>query len=187
MGIEELKQRIGFTASPNIGGQLVNPKVIVIHWIDGTYEAAVSWFKTEKSQVSAHYVVDRVGKRITQMVPLNRVGWHAGQSFHPFCGDRLNNSSIGIELEGPPSKIGTQGWDPLLYPEIGFLCQYIVSLCPSIIGIVDHSTISPHLKIDVKGGVGIDKIDWDTLVSFSKLVDLTTDYTTMIRKKFNLT
>jgi N-acetyl-anhydromuramyl-L-alanine amidase AmpD len=187
MGINEVKERATFKASPNVGGALVNPKLIVIHWIVGTYESAVSWFSSSKSQVSAHYVVDKQGQRITQMVQLNRQAWHAGPSYHPLCGDNINKFSIGIELEGPPSSIGEHGWDSKLYIELGFLCQYIVSLCPTIVGIVDHSTISPHLKQDVKRGTGIDLIDWDAIVRSSGLPDLTVDNAALIRKRFNLT
>jgi N-acetyl-anhydromuramyl-L-alanine amidase AmpD len=67
-------------------------RYVVIHTIEGSYWGAISWFQNPRSRVSAHYVVGRGGAS-TQMVPLNRSAWHAGNGW-------MNTRSVGIEHEG---------------------------------------------------------------------------------------
>jgi N-acetylmuramoyl-L-alanine amidase len=90
-------KEVPFVRSPNIGGQL-EPKYLVIHYTAGqSAEAAVSWLTDRKNKVSAHIVIARDGS-ITQLVPFNRIAYHAGvSSWDGLQG--LNNYSIGIELD----------------------------------------------------------------------------------------
>jgi len=67
-------------------------RYVVIHTIEGSYWGAISWFQNPKARVSAHYVVGRGGQS-TQMVPLTRSAWHAGNGW-------MNRRSVGIEHEG---------------------------------------------------------------------------------------
>ena len=67
-------------------------RYVVIHTIEGSYWGAISWFQNPKARVSAHYVVGRGGAS-TQMVPLTRSAWHAGNGW-------MNRRSVGIEHEG---------------------------------------------------------------------------------------
>lgn len=67
-------------------------RYVVIHTIEGSYWGAISWFRNPKARVSAHYVVGRGGAS-TQMVPLTRSAWHAGNGW-------MNRRSVGIEHEG---------------------------------------------------------------------------------------
>ncbi len=85
-----------YVRSPNIGG-LVQPEYLVIHYTaGGTAEGAVSWLTNRVSQASAHLVIDRNGE-ITQLVPFDRIAWHAGASaWEGRYG--LNRYSLGIEL-----------------------------------------------------------------------------------------
>ncbi|ARK07426.1 1,6-anhydro-N-acetylmuramyl-L-alanine amidase [Sphingobium phage Lacusarx] len=87
---------VDFVASPNISGML-NPQYIVMHYTAGwNDESAITTLKNPAAKVSAHVVIARDGK-VTQMVPFNRVAWHAGPS--KFDGKNgMNNYSIGIEL-----------------------------------------------------------------------------------------
>jgi N-acetyl-anhydromuramyl-L-alanine amidase AmpD len=64
--------------------------MVVIHTIEGSAGAAISWFKNCASNVSAHYVVGYNGA-ITQMVADNNIAWHVAY---------YNSRSIGIEHEG---------------------------------------------------------------------------------------
>lgn len=95
-----------FIRSPNMGGE-VEPKYLVIHYTAGsTTEGAVSWLTNKKSKASAHLVIGTDGS-ITQLVPFNRIAWHAGMSF--WEGYRgLNKYSLGIELDnaGRLTKVG---------------------------------------------------------------------------------
>jgi N-acetyl-anhydromuramyl-L-alanine amidase AmpD len=67
-------------------------RYVVIHTIEGSYWGAISWFQNPRARVSAHYVVGRGGTS-TQMVPLTRSAWHAGNGW-------MNTRSVGIEHEG---------------------------------------------------------------------------------------
>ncbi|HEY1366859.1 MAG TPA: N-acetylmuramoyl-L-alanine amidase [Gaiellaceae bacterium] len=72
---------------------------IVVHVAEGSYTGTVSWFRNRKAHASANYVVSRDGA-VTQMVPDDRVAWHAGNA-------AVNLHSIGIEHEGYTFVPGT--------------------------------------------------------------------------------
>lgn len=86
-------------ASPNTGGRFARPgpRALVIHYTAaGTLESTVSWFKQRRARASAHLVIGRDGE-IAQMVPFDRIAWHAGRSaWRGLTG--LNSHTIGIEL-----------------------------------------------------------------------------------------
>jgi N-acetyl-anhydromuramyl-L-alanine amidase AmpD len=93
-------KRFPFVKSPNTGGKL-NPIYIVIHDTASGLkdDGDISWLTNPASKVSAHIVVSRDGK-ITQLVPFNKVAWHAGQS--QWNGRKfLNSYAIGIEIDNP--------------------------------------------------------------------------------------
>lgn len=82
--------------SPNVGGEVV-PRYLVMHYTAGTgAEASVNWLTDERARASAHLVVGRDGD-ITQLVPFDRVAWHAGVSRWEGI-EGLNTHSLGIEL-----------------------------------------------------------------------------------------
>jgi len=89
-GARQLKPAIkSFIESPNTSsrnGARIN--MIVLHSTTAeTVEGTINWFLDRKSQVSAHYVVDKNGD-IYQMVSDDRSAWHA---------KAINSRSIGIE------------------------------------------------------------------------------------------
>jgi N-acetylmuramoyl-L-alanine amidase len=72
---------------------------IVIHDTESaTAEAALSWFESRESQVSAHYVIARDGTVFCCVDDESRA-WHAGHSVLDGRDD-VNTFSIGIELVG---------------------------------------------------------------------------------------
>jgi hypothetical protein len=81
-----------FIESPNYSsrnGASIN--MIVLHSTTvATVDGTINWFLDPKSQVSAHYVVDKNGD-IYQMVRDDRSAWHA---------KAINSRSIGIEHVG---------------------------------------------------------------------------------------
>jgi N-acetylmuramoyl-L-alanine amidase len=166
--------------------------MIVIHWTGGSFNSAVNWLCNPAAQVSSHYVIDRTGFKIYKLVEHNRRAWHCNPSWHPnFLNQNisgLNSYSIGIECEGSPSVIKTNGWDESFVDNLIILCQKIKNEMPTIKGITDHSTISPQLgKSDVLGGVGIDKFPWNELVSGSGLIDEATPIIReQVRKHYGL-
>ncbi len=86
-----------FIRSPNTGGQL-DPKYLVIHFTAGrSAEGSVNWLTNPDARASAHLVIGRDGA-VTQLVPFDRVAWHAGPSqWDGLVG--MNQHSIGIELD----------------------------------------------------------------------------------------
>lgn len=86
-----------FVWSPNIGGK-VQPEYLVMHYTAGrNAKHAVKWLTNRSSKASAHLVIGRDGS-ITQLVPFDRIAWHAGKSsWEGRVG--LNRFSLGIELD----------------------------------------------------------------------------------------
>jgi hypothetical protein len=70
--------------------------IIVVHVAQGSYSGTISWFDTGRSNVSAHYVVNRNG-RVAQCVRNEDIAWHAGDWSY-------NKRSIGIEHAGYASE-----------------------------------------------------------------------------------
>lgn len=79
-----------FIQSPNFDSRHgVDIDTIVIHYTTGSLQSAISTFKSDAEQVSAHYIVDKNGD-IYQMVKDAFNAWHAGHK-------PTNQRSIGIE------------------------------------------------------------------------------------------
>ena len=71
-------------ATPNHGGPIV-PQYLIIHYTAGrSAESSVRHFQDPAARASAHLVIGRDG-RIWQLVPFNRVAWHAGVSAWGGC------------------------------------------------------------------------------------------------------
>ena len=88
-----------FESTQNSGGPL-NPEYLILHYTAGRDAASsIRWFKNPDAKASAHVVVGKDGS-VTQMVPFNRMAWHAGIS-HWEEKVGLNSYSIGIELDNP--------------------------------------------------------------------------------------
>jgi N-acetyl-anhydromuramyl-L-alanine amidase AmpD len=91
---------VPFIPSPNFGGR-IEPTLIVGHETADRLKPgdSVAWFQQKKSKVSAHLVVERDGS-VTQMVPFDRMAYHAGAS--EWRGRKsCNGFSIGIEIDNP--------------------------------------------------------------------------------------
>lgn len=93
-----------FRATPNQGvngnpDAEIRARWLVMHYTaGGSAEESIGWLANKAAKASAHIVIARDGT-ITQMVPFNRVAWHAGKSKWEDV-DGLNSHSIGIELDG---------------------------------------------------------------------------------------
>ena len=116
---------VSFTHSPNTSGLFEKgiPDTIVIHFTAGSsLTSSVNVLTDPDSGVSAHFAVGRNGN-IVQMLPTNKVAWHAGES-HFEGRSGLNKYSIGIELDnaGQLKKV----CDRFLVMTQGYLIE-----CPS--------------------------------------------------------
>jgi N-acetylmuramoyl-L-alanine amidase len=98
-------ENVAFEASPNQSGEMT-PEYVVIHYTATQGKAGVvQAFKTPAAKVSAHLVIGIDGV-ITQMVPFNRIAWHAGAS--AWAGKSgCNAFTIGIEIVNPGPLLGT--------------------------------------------------------------------------------
>jgi N-acetylmuramoyl-L-alanine amidase len=83
--------------TPNVGGALRTPTLLVMHYTAGfTAASAIATLTSRAAKASAHLVIDRDGT-VTQLAPFNVVTWHAGAS--KWKGrSGCNSFSIGIEL-----------------------------------------------------------------------------------------
>jgi len=94
---------VAYKRSPNQSDRAGAAVVAVVLHYDASPSdsATVNWLCNPASKVSAHYHLGRSGA-ITQMVPLDRVAWHAGQADIPLRdGEYIssgNRSTIGIEM-----------------------------------------------------------------------------------------
>jgi len=127
-------------SSPNSSRRRKDIKYIVIHWTGGAFEPSVSWLCNSRSEASAHYVISKEGE-IIQLLNHCREAWHAGRSKYE-DDFNLNQTSIGIELEGPPSRVdGMDKWPVKQMHALIDLCNKIIEDEPTIEIITDHATI----------------------------------------------
>lgn len=88
MPLPVLKKRL----SPNVGsrhGQRV--RLLVLHDMEGGYDASINWFLMKQSQVSAHYCLNADGSECTQVVELTDSAWAV-------C--NYNSISVSLEMAG---------------------------------------------------------------------------------------
>lgn len=99
---------VDFIRSPNVSG-MMDPTGVIMHYTAGyNGKSAIATLTNPSAKVSAHLVIDRDGK-IAQLVPFNRVAWHAGPSVLDGRA-RCNEFCIGIEFVNPGFfKIGKNG------------------------------------------------------------------------------
>ncbi len=163
------------------------PDTLVIHYTAGAnLDSSVNTLRDPKVTASAHLVVGRDGQ-IKQLIPFNKVAWHAGRSE---WGTRigLNKFSIGIEIDnaGRLNKVGNlyQTWWGGKIPEdevfIGVhrnesepshwhvftekQIEAVFKLCSilkekyAIKEILGHEEIAPHRKQDPGPAFPLDKL-----------------------------
>lgn len=112
-------EAVRFEGSPNRGGELV-PRYLVMHYTAGSsFDSSLNHLSQPSAKASAHLLIGRDGA-IAQLVPFNRIAWHAGTS--RWLGlSGLNQHSIGIELDnaGPLEAQGEawQAWFGRRYPD----------------------------------------------------------------------
>jgi N-acetylmuramoyl-L-alanine amidase len=179
---------IPFIPSPNFGTEYQSPPdTIILHYTaGGSPESAIQTFKNPLSKASAHLIVARNGV-ITQMVPFNKIAWHAGESqYEGRTG--FNKFSIGIEIDnaGLLEKRGDKyiSWFGRTYPEndvvyavhrnefssrywhlytevqieqVENICHLLMEYYP-VKSILGHEEISPGRKTDPGPAFPLDKI-----------------------------
>lgn len=132
-------------------------RYLVMHYTAEDFSSSLKVLTDE--QVSAHYLVPALppqsqGKPVVwQLVPESRSAWHAGVSY--WRGQtRLNDNSIGIEIENPGYRRTANGivWYPFSAQQIAalrVLSRDIVRryhIAPA--DVVGHGDIAPQRKVD---------------------------------------
>lgn len=89
-----------YKQSPNIGGALTNPTILVMHFTasggpDSRGDA--NYLSSASAKASAHIVIGRDGS-IQQIVEFDQKAWHAGKSIWRGKAN-CNDFSIGIEID----------------------------------------------------------------------------------------
>ena len=94
-------------ATDDHGGPMA-PEIVVIHYAVTETADATSAALKARDYVSCHVTVDSSGK-VVQMVPFNRIAWHAGKSDYHGRQD-VNGFAVGIEVSNPgPLVTGPDG------------------------------------------------------------------------------
>jgi AmpD protein len=108
------------------------------------------------TKVSAHFLVRRDGE-VVQFVPTTRRAWHAGRSC---CEgrERVNDFSIGIELEGGPE----QRFEAIQYERLVALTRALMAAFPAVSArrVYGHQDVAPERKADPGPG-----FDWARYLS----------------------
>lgn len=186
------------------------PDTIVIHYTAGpTAASAITTLKEDGVPASAHIVVDTDGS-LTQLVPFNKIAWHAGKSAW-LERNGLNKYSIGIEIvnAGRLDKNGNvwRSWFGKTYSEEEVVravhrneseptwwhsftekqVEVVFELCKAIMKrydirfILGHEEISPGRKIDPGPAFPLDKVR-DRLLHSDRKEDSDTPGEDAIRK-----
>ena len=108
-----------YQPSPSVGGVLA-AQYLVMHFTAGRdATSSIASLCNKASKASAHVVICRDGS-VTQLVPFNRVAWHAGVSRWQGL-EGMNRYALGIELDnaGRLDRVGSrwQAWFKASYPD----------------------------------------------------------------------
>mgnify|MGYP006118773959 CR=1 FL=1 len=125
-----------------------NIKFIVIHYTGMQSErVCIEKLINIKSQVSAHYLINREGK-ITRIVDEKNTAWHAGKSkWKNFT--NLNDCSIGIELVNKGHQFGYENFSKKQISKLILLCKFLIKKYKiKKANILGHSDIAPLRKKD---------------------------------------
>lgn len=133
--------------SPNWDERALPISMVVIHYTEMAFDAAVAKLVDAQARVSAHYLISEAGE-VIQLVDEDKRAWHAGQSYwrgHP----DVNSASIGIELDHPGHAGGYREFADAQFEALVPLVARIVKQydIPRA-NVVGHSDVAPARKID---------------------------------------
>lgn len=113
---------------------------IVLHHTAGvSLWSTVSWFATDKSQVSAHFCVGRDGS-IVQFLSTYDRAWHAGVSLDAFGRKGVNDFSVGIEIVNKGD--GTEEYPAAQLRALDNLFAVLLRRFPTVKQITSHEFIA---------------------------------------------
>jgi N-acetylmuramoyl-L-alanine amidase len=134
--------------SPNQAPRTEPVDVLVLHYTELPLRESLDILRdaARPLRVSAHYVLAEEGT-VYQLVPEDRVAWHAGRS-HWRGRNLLNGTSIGIEIVNLHGD--HHDYPPAQIEALIALCREITTRHPLIVArnVVGHSDVAPKRKID---------------------------------------
>ena len=119
-------------------GRSARIDTVVIHTIEGSAQAGISWFQNSSSNVSAHYVIAYSGQ-IFQCVADSNTAWHV---------IGWNSRSIGLEHEG---FAGRNNWTDAQYRASARLTAWLCAtygVPRTRTGIRGHNELDPARRSD---------------------------------------
>lgn len=156
-----------WVGSPNFGtGRAYPISAVVIHITEGSEASVDSWFRSTKSEVSAHYMVTRDG-RLKQYVREEDRAWHAGRVFRPTWlglvpGVNPNQYTIGIEHEAAGSATV---WPQAMYERSSILLAEIHVRWGVVL---DRSHVVGHREIRADKSCPGSTVDLDRLIAMAR-------------------
>jgi len=94
----DVSELVSYRADLDSSGALEHPSVAVIHFAVTTSAEATEQVLRAREYVSCHVCID--SNRVIQMVPFDKVAFHAGPSLYKGR-TRVNSFSLGIEMANP--------------------------------------------------------------------------------------
>ena len=135
--------------SPNSNGRGgASIDTVILHYTDmDDCTAALERLCDPASEVSSHYVISREGE-VFQLVDEGRRAWHAGVA-HWQGSDRINDRSIGIELDYPGHRAGLPSYPEAQIEALLLLLEDIQSrhVIPAD-RVLGHEDVAPDRKRD---------------------------------------
>ena len=137
-----------FFRSPNFDERFEKINMIVIHYTGmNSFDEAKDHLCNKNSKVSAHYLIDEIGK-IYQLVDDIHRAWHAGVSIWKNKKD-INSCSIGIELVNPGHEFGYKSFEEKQMFSIEHLLEELIFHYDiPLSNVVGHSDVAPLRKLD---------------------------------------
>lgn len=98
-------EQVSYHPDLDTSGPLIRPQIAVIHYAVTTSAAATEQVLKAREYVSAHVTLD--SKQVIQMVPFDRIAFHAGVSSYRGK-PKVNTFSLGIEVSNPGPLVKRQ-------------------------------------------------------------------------------
>lgn len=115
---------------------------LVMHTIEGSYEAGYSWFQNPDANASSHFVVGNQPGQIMQMVDIEDIAWTQGNWGY-------NKTGISIEMEGYANRTD---FDDTLYQQAAEVARWV---CDNWDVPIRHPSydVAPCSPYDGEGGI----------------------------------
>ena len=166
--------------SPNFGPRKngLLPEIVVIHYTAmQSAEAAIARLSDPAAEVSAHYIIDRLGA-VTRLVDEEHRAWHAGVGAWRGLED-INSRSIGIELDNTGAHPFPEPQMAALETLLRDIVQRWEILPTNVIG---HSDMAPGRKTDPGPRFDWARLQMRGLAAWSDLKPVTEQF----RDRFDL-